>query len=327
MNDFTVVRPSAFHSPARKTRLLLASLPIFAGLLSEDGTVLECNFAPLGAPLNSRTDWIGRPFETGPWWAYSEESQADIMIMLGRAKRGERSSKERLYQRADGKMGVMLLTLIPLFAPYGQADAILVTAVDVTERRQAENTSFHLAYDMAHRLRNSFTIMRALATRSATSDSGPALSRRLSAIREAHRLTYHYLFFDVPAQDIVSHAITDPDQISRHEYDPVSIPSDHVETLILALGELAEAGRTAELFTQKQADTHISLDWTETAKRPDSDMPSGLALALIKQIPEGKTGGTVKLSNDHSGFSWRFDIPLEHPDLARSAEDENPLPA
>ncbi|WP_298914386.1 PAS domain-containing protein [uncultured Algimonas sp.] len=318
MSGPTVVRPSAFHSPVRKTRLLLASLPIFAGLLSEDGQVLECNFGPLGGPLEDRTDWIGRPFEHGPWWDYSEGSRAAILIMLGRAKNGHPASEERLYRKPNSDMGVMALTLTPLFAPYGQPDAILVTAVDVTERRRETDTADHIAHDMAHRLRNSFTIMRTLATR-ADPDEAAHLSRRLSRVRDSHSLSYRYLFFDVPIQDLVEATIDDRSQLTRYEFDPVGIPAEHAETLMLALGELALPGHKAELVAQRIGADRLTLHWTESAPRPEADMPQGLSHVLLKTVPEQKMQGTVTIDNGSSGFSWYLDFPLQTRDAAETA--------
>lgn len=323
MNRPTVVRPSAFQSPARKIRLLLASLPMFAGLLSEDGTVLECNFAPLGGPLEERTSWIGRPIETGPWWSYSEESRAEILIMMDRARQGERVSKERLYRRPDGNMGVMMLSLIPLFAPYGQPDAILVVAVDVTERRRAHDTAAHIANDMSHRLRNSFTVMRTLATR-ATDDENPAdvmsvLSRRLSHIRDSHTLSYRYLFFDVPLQDVVTAALGDNTHVSLDAFTPISVPSDLVEALMLAFGELAKPGRPAILNVKRGGDDQLILRWTEEKPREDADMPSGLPHILVGPSPAQKSGGSVHLDNDANGFVWTFSFPLQRTEEASNA--------
>ncbi|MGB6231817.1 MAG: PAS domain-containing protein [Litorimonas sp.] len=315
MSGPTIVRPSVFQSPVRRTRLLLASLPLFAGLLSESGEVLECNFGPLGTPIDGRTDWIGRSFETGPWWNYSEESRADILIMLGRAQRGEKVSKERLYRSADGEMGVMLLTLTPLFAPYGQPDAILVTAVDVTERRRESETAEHIAHDLAHRLRNSFTVMRTLATHTDAEETGRTLSDRLNRVREGHSLSYRYLFFGVPIQDVVEASVHDPAKLASYRFDPVSVPSDHVETLMLALGELSRRDVQADLVALKQGDDRMRLTWTEPTPRETAEMPTGLSLALLTAVPEQKTGGTVAMVNGPDGFSWTFDFPFIHPDL------------
>jgi len=314
MTGPTIVRPIAFHSPVRKARLLLASLPIFAGLLSEDGTVLECNFGPLGGQLEGPTDWIGQPFDTGSWWNYSEASRADIRTLLGHAQCGHPASEERLYQKHDATLGVMVLSLTPLFAPYGTPDAILVTAVDVTERKRETDMAAHIAHDMAHRLRNSFTIMRTLASRS-KDDAQAALPRRLSRIRDSQTLSYRYLFFDVPTQDIVEAVLHNAEQLTRAQYNPVNIPANYVETLMLAIGELAQGGRKAEFTSQRIGDNKLCLLWTEESPRSAASLPTGLSKALLTTVPEQKTAGYVQMDNDDSGFFWRFVFPLQHPDV------------
>lgn len=323
MNDPTVVHPGAFQSPARKTRLLLASLPIFAGLLSEDGHVLECNFGPLGGDVDGRSDWIGKAFDTGPWWNYSEASRADIATLLGHALCGHPASKERLFQKADGTMGAMILSLTPLFAPYGNPDAILVTAVDVTERRAEIDMAARIAHDMAHRLRNSFTMMRVIASRSADKNghTDPNLPRRLSRIRDSQDLSYRYLFFDVPTQNLVETVLDHPSQLTRAEYDPVTIPADYVETLMLALGELAQGGHKAEFLAQRVGQGKLSLMWREAAARPSGALPTGLSQALLITVPEQKTSGHVEIGNPSTGFFWRLVFPLQNTDLAANTAE------
>jgi PAS domain S-box-containing protein len=312
MSSATVLRPSAFHTPVRKTRLLLANLPLFAGLLDHDGTVLECNFNPLGGPVNSAPDWIGKAFETGPWWNYSEDSRSNILIALGRAQKGERVDTERLYRKPDGDMGVMRLSLKPLFAPYGQADAILVTAVDITDRRRTTETTETLADNIAHRLRESLSLMRSLAAERLETPKNNfrhTLSNRLSRIQASHALTYRYLYFDVPIQDIVEATISDRSHLSRYEYDPVSIPSAHVEPVMLALGELTRPPYAANLFARRRGTQTVRIIWEEKDPRPVEDIPEGLSDRLIRTDLERRTQGTVSLHNDSHGFVWQFDIP------------------
>ena len=325
MNDATVLRPTAFQSPVRKARLLLANLPLFAGLLDGNGTVLECNFSPLGGPVDGVSDWIGKPFETGPWWNYSEESRSNILISLGRAQKGKAIDVERLYRKPDGQMGVMRLCLKPLFASYGTPDAILVTAVDVTERRRAIDTADRLAHDMAHRLRNSFTMMRTLATKSASEeDAQHTLSQRLSRIQSSHALTYQYLFFDVPVQDIFEAALIDPASVSLSDYAPVAIPSDYVEVLILALGELARPNHSARVSATRRGPLGIRILWKEATPRADEDRPTGLSEALVRTNPEHRTQGRVTLKNDDEGFLWQLDFSRPTGDLSGDTAEQTP---
>ena len=324
MSDNVVLRPDVFHTPERKIRLLLASLPFFAGLLSPNGRVLECNFGTLGQPLDDKTDWVGRSFETGPWWNYSETSRSDILIMMGRAREGERVSQERLYRKPDGTMGVMSLTLDPLFAPYGQPDAVLVMAVDVTERRRASEKAEDIAHDMSHRLRNSFTIMRLLATRSDKAmDERLArirLSTRLSRVRMGHDLAYRYLFFDVPIAEVVENAVN-PDQVSEISTVPVSVPSEHIQALLLALGELAAAGRPARVEALRQGQSGLRLTWVEAGERPAALMPTGLSEQLVDIALAMQVDGTVQMENTPDGFRWQLDMPVTPSSAAPESPD------
>lgn len=320
MSKKVVVRPSAFHTPERKTRLLLAGLPVFAGLLSDDGIVLECNFGPLGSPVDGPTEWIGHAFETGPWWSYDPKSRAAIVAMLDQAKRGQRVSQERLYRRLDGKMGVMVLSLVPLFAPYGKPDAILVIALDVTERRRGHDTAEQVAHDMSHRLRNSFTIMRTLASRADDqTDTRQRLSQRLSRVRAAQRVTYRYLFFDVPAKEVVRTALSGRDDINTHVSDSAMVPSRYTEILLLALGELSMAGHKASVRVERQPQgeqTPETIRFTWTEPKPRAALPKGLASALMVQAIESETNGNVEISNndagESSGFIWTLTFPMPH---------------
>lgn len=315
MNDKVVVRPSAFHTPQRKTRLLLASLPVFAGLLSQDGTVLECNFGPLGTAMDGPSDWVGCAFETGPWWNYSEESRSDILALLDQARRGQRVSSERLYRRLDGQMGAMILSLVPLFAPYGQADAILVIAIDVTERRREYESSEQIAHDMAHRLRNSFTIMRTLASRADDrNEPRERLSRRMSLIRHGHSLSYKYLFFDIPLEDVIKTAVGEQADIKVLPFGAVSIPSRFTEIMLLALGELAMSSQGATVTTELKGEAGLTIQWREKSAR--DHLPTGLQKALLVAGIETETGGRVTMTNNNAGFVWtlQFTVP-KNPDL------------
>lgn len=308
MSTPTVLRPDIFHTPERKIRLLLASLPFFAGLLSVEGEVLECNFGRLGTQMTERSDWVGQRFEDGPWWSYSEPSRAEVRALLAEAATGKRVSAERLYRQSDGSMGVMILTLTPLFAPGGEADAVLVVAVDVTERRTDHATPEGIAADMAHRLRNSFTLMRLLATRGQAGPLAAArASARLARVRAAHNLTYRYLFFDVPVETIIRETVVSQ-QIGALVADPVSIPSPHVEALILALGELAAEGRSADITAERVGDSHLRLRWAEAEPRSTEAMPQNLSLLLIDGSLAMQVEGQVSVTN--APFTWTLDMPL-----------------
>ena len=306
-----VVRPAVFTSLERRTRLLLAGLPLLAVLLSPDGKVKACNFGTLGdsADGDAPSDWIGGRFEDGPWWSYSRGSRLAAKAHLDRAKGGERVSTECLYKRTDDSMGVMSLTLNPLKTRSGAITQILVTALDVTHRTRGERASEILRADMAYRMRNSFSVMDALAARAAPGDA-QSLSGRLDCVRQAHRLCARYLFFDVPVEDIVRSALSDPDAVSL-ELDPVSVPARDVEVLLLALSALAEADRDAMLSVRGVEGDALQVVWHEAEPREADTLPDPLSTAILDDIVTLQTGGTATQKNDADGFVWSLLLPLE----------------
>ena len=306
-----VVRPAIFSSLERRTRLLLAGLPLLAVLLSPDGQVKECNFGALGgsAAGDAPSDWIGGRFEDGPWWSYSRGSRLAARGHLDRARKGERVSEECLYKRADGLMGVMSLTLTPVADRTGSLKQILVTALDVTHRTRGDRASEILRADMAYRMRNSFSVMDALAARAAPGDAA-SLSGRLDCVREAHRLCAHYLFFDVPVEDIVRSALPEPDAVSL-ELGPVGVPARDVEVLLLALSALAGADRDANLSVRGVDGDTLQVIWHEAEPREASALPDPLSAAILDDIVTLQTGGTATQTNDAHGFRWSLLLPLE----------------
>lgn len=323
-----VVHPAAFESVERRTRLVLARLPLLAVLLSPDGTVLECNFGSLGeyssddpdssdrpennaadAARQNPADWLGNAFEDGPWWSYSDGSRLAARSIFQRALGGERISEERLYKRADGRMGVMSLTLSPLQRFDGSLDRILVTALDVTHRTGGKQGDEALRADMAYRMRNSFSVMDALAARAEPGDAA-SLSSRLDCVRQAHQLCAHYLFFDVPVEDIVRTAIPDCTTLEL-ALDAVSAPARDVEVLLLVLTALARPERKATLNVRGVDGNALQVVWSEGAPRPADAMPDALSAAILDDIVTLQTGGTVSQSNGADGFRWSLLLPLD----------------
>lgn len=72
-----------------RARVVLNEMYQYVGLLSPEGTLLECNQSVLDAAGLDREDVIGKPVWETYWWAVDEQTQEDLKDAVRRASEGE----------------------------------------------------------------------------------------------------------------------------------------------------------------------------------------------------------------------------------------------
>jgi PAS domain S-box-containing protein len=137
-----------------RLRTILDSLFGFVGLYTLDGTLIEANRAPLEAAGLTRDQVIGQPFWETYWWSYSPEVQKQLRDALGRAAQGVLVRYEVPVRVKDGALITIDVTFGPLRDSVGEIVNIIGFAVDITDRKRAEETlaKSELRLKEAHRL-------------------------------------------------------------------------------------------------------------------------------------------------------------------------------
>jgi PAS domain S-box-containing protein len=124
-----------------RLRDILDSMLAFVGLYDLDGKLIEANRAPLELAGLRREDVIGKPFWEAYWWSYSPETMAQVRDTLARAARGEVVRDDFVARMA----GERFITIDAVFGPLrdgsGRIEAVVGSAVDVTERKQAAESA------------------------------------------------------------------------------------------------------------------------------------------------------------------------------------------
>src|SRR5208337_424622 len=128
----------AIIASEKHLRRVLDSLFTFVGVLTPDGTLIEANKAPLEAAALSPEDVLGKVLWDTYWFNHSPEVQEQLRAAIDRANRGEPSRYDVDVRMAGGVMMTIDFMLVPLRDEAGQIQFLISSAVDISERNQAE---------------------------------------------------------------------------------------------------------------------------------------------------------------------------------------------
>jgi PAS domain S-box-containing protein len=128
-----------------KFRAVFEQTPVFAGITSLDGTIIDANQLCLDACGYRADEVIGRLFWDTPWWRRSEETQAKIRAATMQAAQGVPYRELLSYHWADDTERIVDFALHPIVDHQGQILFLHPTGVDITDLKRAEEKYRDLA--------------------------------------------------------------------------------------------------------------------------------------------------------------------------------------
>ncbi|TFW09334.1 PAS domain S-box protein [Oxalobacteraceae bacterium OM1] len=140
-----------------KFRTFFEQGPYMSCVLGLDGTVLEANTASFSNGY-TREQIVGCKLWDGIWWSAMREHAAAVRRGFEQAAAGTTFNGEVSYSRGDGAQRLVELTFSPISDPNGTVLAIAAVGVDITDRKQKEDTLYLLADELenANRLKSEF---------------------------------------------------------------------------------------------------------------------------------------------------------------------------
>jgi PAS domain S-box-containing protein len=120
----------------RRFESMLNDPNILVGLLETDGTVQHVNDTALEYVEADRDDIVGEPFWETPWW--TDDTTGDLKRWIDRAANGEYVEYEVDHPRSAGDVFTVEGTFRPVTDDDGSVVSLIVSARDITERKERE---------------------------------------------------------------------------------------------------------------------------------------------------------------------------------------------
>lgn len=141
VNRDITARKAAEDAQRRSEQLLrniLDNVAAFVGLMTPDGILIEANRTALQAANLTPADVIGKHFADTYWWSYAAPVQAQLRAAIARAAAGALMRYDAIVRLSEERRIIIDFMLAPILDESGRVAYLVPSAVDVTERRQAE---------------------------------------------------------------------------------------------------------------------------------------------------------------------------------------------
>jgi PAS domain S-box-containing protein len=128
----------ALHKSEQHLRDVLDHMVALIGVMTPEGILIEANRTALDVAQLELQDVLNKPFVESYWWSGSSEEQKRLQDAIERGAAGQGSRYDAVIRGAGGELMVIDFMLSPMFDPDGRVEYLIPSAIDITQRKQAE---------------------------------------------------------------------------------------------------------------------------------------------------------------------------------------------
>ena len=136
-----------------KFRAIFEQTTQFAGIMQNDGLLVDANRLSVESCGFGREEVLGRPFWQTAWWRNFPESQEKIRRAIPLVARGVPYRENLKYSHNDGTERLVDFALYPIRDQQGRVLYLHPTGVDITEQKQAEENYRNLTQRLEQEVR------------------------------------------------------------------------------------------------------------------------------------------------------------------------------
>ncbi|MBY0613808.1 MAG: PAS domain S-box protein [Beijerinckiaceae bacterium] len=132
-------RTAALKANEERLRSIFETSYQYQALIGLDGALLDANATSLESIDASLETVVGKPFWSSPWFAGTEGMEAIVRSLFHRVLSGETVQQEITLNLPKGGWRWFNFSMRPISDERGEVIAVVLEAVETTERRQAED--------------------------------------------------------------------------------------------------------------------------------------------------------------------------------------------
>ncbi|GGD15387.1 sensor histidine kinase [Aquisalinus flavus] len=331
-----------------RIRSILDGLGVLAGLLTTDGELIEANSRALETADLNVDDVIGKPFWETYWWSHDRIEQTRLQEAIARARDGETVEYDATIRVAEDEYATIAFFLSPVIDSQGTVTYLVPSAVNITERKRAEEQINLLMQELNHRIKNLFSVTNALINLSARHATDvdsfvQSTMQRLRALHASHTMTGASVseatsfYKQVDAERLAEKAVA-PYSLGQKERIHIEsngmvLDTGQATAFSLILNELAANsvkhgslsadGGKVSIVWKPDAGGGFTFDWREAGGPPVGKLDGrGFGHSIMSLLTRNYLDGEAVFGADESGFTFEItSAPEPENGAAGGAED------